>query len=325
MILLKYSESAEGGELSFGFSEEASQLSQRFLFSREMPTLRSTLWHRTKLYWFRTSPLSKLFIYCLVVFSLFFFLYARHTPSYSDASMRDIPQLIQWAKEAGMNFPQFKIIPTSKGKALIANEDVPPGDIFNVPFSILFSGQMNSKSKVINSPGWKLINSLDSKVHWTETLLLLYEMQLGEESWFKWYLNTLTPRKDLSQPFLWTNPEEIQNLEGEYMRWWLINDTKKSLETYWTFVEKLVKDNQNILNPQVFTYSNFEWAATTIWARSFSVYRKLKPTVTVAVPIVDFMNHDFVDTWWEVDEAKEEWILKSRKGFKVFQSFSFEV
>jgi hypothetical protein len=274
--------------------------------------------YRIRMWWWRLPGKTKLWLIVSpqLLIVLWLFLFATPSDKVDESTMKDIPLLIDWVKRSGMEIPKVEIIMTWKGKTMIALEDIPPGDLFRVPYSLLLCGYLNDSPHVTENPAWQLIASLDFSSHWTEALLMLAEKQRGDKAWFAPYLNTLTKREDLSLPLFWEDPAEVQAIEGSKLRHWLVDATREEFNSYWPTVEKLVRNNPSILDPNIFTYRNFEWASSLIWSHAFNTY-KGDVTFATAVPLVDLMNHDAtMNTWWEIEDSTNHWVLKTATPFK---------
>ncbi len=275
--------------------------------------------YRVRMWWWRLDTKSKMMVIAMpqvLLLTWFMFFSSPIAPYSGDPRLEGIPELIDWALEGGLQAPKLKIIMTERGKTMISEEDHPAGPLFKVPYSLLLCGYLNEAEELASNPAWAVIAELDFNEHWSEALLMLAEKQKGKSAWFHHYLDTITKREDLSLPFFWKKKEDLNALEGEWMRDWLVYEPRREFDTYWPKVQKLVRDNPTVLDPKVFTYENLEWSASLIWSHAFNSFRG-KTAFATAVPVVDMMNHENdLETWWEIDDENQLWVLQTNRDIK---------
>lgn len=118
---------------------------------------------------------------------------------------------------------------------------------------------------------------------------LLYEMNLGESSFFYPWLRLL-PKK-LNLPILWTQ-EELSELKGTSIYDRVLKDLDWLIEDYErVFPNTLFKNHNDLFKKENYTLDSYLWAWGTIWSRNTELERGNTMTAYL-LPFVDFINHN---------------------------------
>lgn len=204
-----------------------------------------------------------------------------------------IDSFMKWLIDNGCKFENLRISNESNDRIGLYRSiyTEKPINEFSVIAKIPSKFSISSKG-ALNHPvlGPILMNYPDLQYGRTPMAVwLLYEVNLGESSFFYPWLRLL-PRK-LDLPMLWEK-DELDELKGTSIYDRVLKDLNGLIDDYETvFTNTLFKYHSDLFKKENYTLDSYLWSWGILWSRNVELERGNTMTAHL-LPLFDFINHD---------------------------------